>query len=407
MAFETPTRPTAGRDLNGYVRPDDDAATPEVPDGIPRHGGNGNPKIRLGATAEFAFYTRASGFAKVIEDTYNLERWTRRLLAFGLSRRNDLVLAAAAVPAWEDHDDPARHRELRDELDGIADAAIAEAKGDRAARRGTAFHLLSEQMDAGRDLAHVPPTQYHGLLVWRHLLSPFEILATETFVVHDRWRVGGTFDRLVRLTREVTIRDPKTGKVRAVLPPGTVLIVDLKTGRTSDYFGPAYGGQLASYAGGTPYVHVPDSAQVKGAPLDDGRRPWPGGVAPSQEWAVIPHVPVDSPEEASLVWVDLTVGRKWGELAAGVRRERNVPAFFTGEVDGLGALPAAPRIETPAERTERRFVATMLDLISSAVDEAAVKGLYAQHKAEWRDEFTEAVRARLAELAGEPVAVAS
>lgn len=391
MAIKAATKPRGPAPLAVPIL---DGDRVEVPAAIPRHGGNGNPKIRrLDDPTKFDYYTRASGFAKVVEDTYNLERWTQRLIAYGMGHRPDLVLRAAAVQVWEDRDDKVRHDAVRAELGDIVARALEEAKGDRAATRGTAFHLLSEQADAGRDLSHLASDIAHGLAIWRHFMSIFRIVSTETFIVHDRWRVGGSFDRLVELLVRVTIRDGD-GKVLAVLKPGTRLIVDLKTGRTSDYFGPAYGGQLATYAGGVPYVHVDDEAAAGG---DDGRRAWPDDIAPSQEWAVIPHVPVDRPGEAQLVWVDLSVGRRWGDLAAGVRADRGLPAFYPAEVDGLGPPPTGP---APAPTADEQFVAAMLERIGAAPDEAALGALYDQHAADWRPEFTAAAIVRHAELDG-------
>src|SRR6185503_18481592 len=50
-------------------------------------------------------YTRSSSAAKTIEDTYNLELWARRNVAFGMARDTSLVarvLAAAGDPStWD------------------------------------------------------------------------------------------------------------------------------------------------------------------------------------------------------------------------------------------------------------------------------------------------------------------
>lgn len=377
----------------------------DVPLDVPRHGNprDGRPKIRVGASASFRYYARASSFGKTIADTFNLDRWDKRVIVWGLSRDRSLVLAAQSVPAWEDRENPKLHREYRDALDKIVDDARIVGKSDRAAVRGTALHLLSEQVDAGRDaqLAHLDEQTIRALNVWRRMMGMFRIIATETFVVHDGWQAAGSFDRLVELLVEVTIRDGN-GNVLAVLPAGTVLIVDLKTGRTSDYYGVEYAAQLAVYAGGVPYVHLDDATAAAG---DDGRRPWPGGVAPNQDWALIPHVPVDKPEEAGLVWVDLRVGRQCGDLVGPVKAARKAAegAFVDGTVVDMPGAPAP--LPLPSERAAARIdemneglIEVLVELIRAAESVEAIGALYAQHAEDWTDALTAEADHRCAAL---------
>lgn len=400
MAIKIPGRATATATSTGE--------TVEIPNDIPRHGGDGRPKIRIGSSAKFAHYSRASSYGKTLADTYNLDRWDKRVVVFGLSRDRSLLLAAQAVPAFEDKTDEVKHREYRAELDRIVDAAREVAKSDRAAMRGTALHVLSEQADAGADLSHLDATTTAALAQWRRFMSMFRIVATETFVVHDGWQVGGSFDRLVELLVEVTIRDGD-GEILAVLPAGTRVVVDLKSGASSAYFGMEYATQLATYAGGCPYVHLDDAAAAAGnnGKGDDGRRPWPDGVAPSQDWALIPHVPVDKPEDAGLLWVDLSVGRTCGDLVALVKDARRAAkgAYHAGEVVEVpGVTPPAALPARQVDEDVEGFVEVMLELIGSAVDEAALGQLYERHAADWLPVFTDAAGRRVEELrTGRPV----
>lgn len=398
MAIKTPTAP--GKPGRAPSKAAAKAAEQAAVDGVPRHGGDGRPKIRTGATATFSYYMRASALGKIVEDTYSLDRWQKRVLVWGLSRRRDLHLAAQAVPAWEDRDDKAAHDAARDELNRIADEAYAEAKSHKAADRGTALHLLSEQFDAGVDLTHTDDVTWEALTTWRRYMSMFRIIATETFVVHDEWGVAGSFDRLGELLVEVTVRDGD-GEVLAVLPAGTRVIIDLKSGLSSDYFGCAYAAQLAVYAGGRPYVHVEAAG-------DDGRRDWPDGIAPHPGWALIPHVPVDRPQDAGLLWVDLEVGRQVAAAAIAAKAVQKAArgAFYAGDVVEQPGI--TPQIERAADRAAAAhddmmagFVETMVEIIRAAPDEATIERLYIQHAEDWCEQFTAEAEQRLDVLAAE------
>lgn len=382
-------------------RPGGEGELPDVPESIPRHGGDGRPKIRLvDDPTQMAYYTRASSLGKVITDTWLLDQRERRAIVWAMGRRDDLVLAAAAVEAWEDREDKVRRRALREALTAVHEAALAAASPDKAATRGTALHTLTERADTGHDLTYLSERPRHALAVWRHYMSIFRVLATEVFVVDDARRTAGTFDRLVELLVEVRIRDGN-GAVVATLPPGTVILLDLKSGATLDYSEHAYAAQLAVYGCGVPYVHVDDEAAAGG---DNGRRRWPGGRAPSQAWGLIPHIPIDDPQRATLAWVDLTTGARWADLAASVRDERKRVAFHVGEVAGLDPVPEPGQApgSLPGPSVQDMAVGTrevLADLIASAPDEAALGALYDEHAQVWSDALTAAVRARLDELA--------
>lgn len=363
---------------------------PEVPLEIPRHKGDGRPKIRIGSSAKFYYAKRASKYGEVIENKYLINKWKIRAAVFGMTRTPALVRRGQAVLAFEDKSNPDRHAELRQSWEEIASEAIDVARtGDRAAE-GTALHTLSELADQGADLSHLDATTMAAVNQWRRIISHFEILATESFVVDDEFGVGGSFDRLVR-PRGV-MRGPD-GEVR--LTPDDVVIVDLKSNQSSKYFGAGYRVQQRVYSRGTPYVHVTDEQAAAG---DTGRRPWPGGQAPNQQWALIPHVPLESPADAGLMWVDLTRGQQQLELAAAIYADRaaDKAGFEEAELPDLGE-PAAPEPGPVRDETVLDF---LLGRIASAPNLDAVNALYDQHAAVWTDECTDLVTARMTELKG-------
>lgn len=380
-------------DVTGRVDGDD---VPEVPASIPRHAGNDRPKIRHSeTTSRFSYYARASAFGKVIEDSYLLHRRELRAVAYGMSRRDDLVLAAAAVEAFEDRDNPVAHKTIRDELQRIAFEAMGPAGLDRAASRGTAFHKLSERADCGADLAFLGPKAHAALEQWRRIMGGFEVLGAEQFVVNDELLAGGSYDRLLSPLEPLPVIVPVDGVMTqvALIEPGEAIIADLKSGRTSDYFGPCYAVQQWVYASGTPYVHVNDLTAAGG---DSGRRGWPDGRAPRRDWALIPHIPIDAPEDAGLMWVNLARGEQLAELAQMIGDARRFDDLFYEAPIPIGR-------DAPYDPLAR---ADALDLVLVAVQtadcEAAIDALYDAAAAAggpgWTDAHTAAARIRMAEL---------
>lgn len=356
---------------------------PEVPVEIPRHKGNGNPKIRLGSTPKFRFYSRASNYGKAIEDEHGLTQWKLRAVMFGATRNPALIARGQALEAFEDKADPDRHKALREEWNTLAGEAIDRARTADRAIRGTALHTLSERADRGDDLSYLDPVTAAVLEQWRRIMSLFVIHGTEAFVVDDVHGVAGTYDRLVS-PREV-LYGPD-GEVR--LTPDDRVILDLKTGSTTKYWAAAYCVQQAVYATGTPYVHVDEDTAAQG---DTGRRPWPGGIAPHQRWALIPHIPLESPQDAGLMWVNLERGRELLDLAATVKAAQKYRDLFE-EYTLPGPATVGPSLE---ERLDE-----LVGRLASAPDMATVDALYVEHAGIWTADCTEVVTARLATLNG-------
>lgn len=301
--------------------------TPEVPGDVPRDRWD-RPLIVPPGGGRVVAYTRASTLGKTIEDEYHLSKWGQRNVALGLSRRPDLVALAAAVRTNEGDD--------RAALDDIAERAHEAAKGDRGANVGTALHKLSERRDAGEDLSHLPVELAAALDAYSRIMEPFDVLASETFVVHDDLQAAGTFDRMLMPREGVELVAPDGTRFRH----GDVIVVDLKTGRaeSAKYWGAGYAVQQAVYAHGLPYRPGP------------GRTRWEavtGAGEPSSTWALILHVPSDSPADAGLVWVDLEIGAALAELCVEVRRARRVKGLFAECHVTTAAQAVEPAVERP------------------------------------------------------------
>jgi len=354
--------------------PNADGSVPEVPDEIPRHGRDGRPKIRVlrpdGTTdpLEAKYYTRASTLGKTLENTYGIEQWKLRMVAYGIGHDRALHLAAASVPGTTEDAHKA-------ELARIAEEALTISRAGSGAMRGTALHHLSEQRDAGADLRHLPADALAALDAYSALMGGFEVISAEEFVVCDELETAGTFDRLV------SPRWPMEAPDGSTIEPGDRLILDLKTNKEAKYFGPTYSCQQAVYAFGRPYSHR------------DGRGEWPPcdppydvEQGPRTDWALILHVPIESPEDAGLHWVDLTEGMELAQLAVTVRAQRNRKDLF---------YPCEPpREPRPAAIEQAGLVAR----IRQASSMEALDQLYEQHAAEWTPECGEAADARADEL---------
>lgn len=388
---------------------------PEVPESIPRHKGDGRPKIWLpDCSGKHAYYTRASKFGHAAEDSYRLTRWKMRAVLHGASRDTSIVEIAQAI---EDFDDKgltpeaiARNAALRDQWEAAVDLAMNVTDTKRRARRGTALHVLAQRERAeGRALPFVTGETRAALDAFHRLMAPFEVVGMEGFVVDDEWCVGGSYDELatVREPIEVKVPDPnRKGEliVAAVIEPGERIVVDLKSNRTDRYFGIGYGVQLRTYPRGRPYVHVTEEQLAAG---DNGRRDWPGGIAPRQDWALIPWVPIEHPEDATLKWVNLAKGEALGNLAVMVR-EANRDSYLRdlfidtklSEVDPAAAaqvLAAATDTVATVESEAAALVAT----VEAAPDEEFIAQLYHAHADVWGPEHAAAAGRATARMASD------
>lgn len=350
MTFKTAAKPVPA----GFV--------PEVPAGIERNGRD-QPLIAQ-PDGKTVAYTRASSLGKTIEDTYRLHKWDIREVVLGAGRRKDLVAMAAAVKANDD--------EGRETLQSVGEAMKEAVASSRGATEGTAIHMLSERRDAGEDLSHLGDETLAALAAYSKLISPFKILAAETFVVHDEWRAAGTFDRIVSPLGIMTAPDGTR------FGPNDAIVLDLKTNKSAQYFGCTYLVQQAVYGLGCPYTQ--NGGRIGWAPVLGE-----GVSEPSRKWALILHVPKQAPEDSGLYWVDLELGAELAEFALEVRKARS--AARKGFVPAL--LP-----ELPAQARKLG----LMSLLRSAVDRAALDRLYDDHASQWDDDCTRMAKARIIEL---------
>lgn len=285
-------------------------------------------------------YIRASSYGDIIEDEYTLTWWKMRSVAYGLSRGHHLVVKAQSVQSMTGGHNIAA-------LKDVCERALILAGADAGAITGTGLHVLSQRVDAGEDLSWLDPLTLACLEAYRALLAPFEILATEGFVVHDALGGAGSYDRIVRLPFDLIWPDG------VIIPAGTILVVDVKTGKVKSmkYWAADFTCQQLIYDEGVPYFpgvtilsdphkrSAQNVLDVVDQPGDHGRVGWEAiGVpqTPSSDYSLILHIPAEAPWDAHWERVNLDQARKDAAVAQQAWQRHRVK-----RADRFLALPAS------------------------------------------------------------------
>ncbi len=259
-------------------------------------------------------YTRATTFAGSVADTFKLGQWQQRMVAKGLTLAPELYALAAATPLEE-----------RDTLNTVCDDASKVAGSRSRATLGTAMHAFTEGYDkalkAGQPAPFVPAQYQPEIAAYAELVAGLGIewVEIERIVVVPEFGVAGTFDRIGRLTRPLTVGAPGTSapeEGQYTLPAGSHVIVDLKTGRDLSYSWHEIAIQLALYAHGFGMWNRQRGAYDR----------MPEGI--DQDVALVIHLPVrdddTQPAQATLHAVDIAEGWRAAELCRQVRVWRKV-----------------------------------------------------------------------------------
>jgi len=290
-------------------------------------------------------FTRATTFAKSISDTYALSMWGQRMAIHGVATNPD-ILEAVRRTSLED----------RNGLNNLAELAKERAGAKTAAELGTLLHGLSEQLDRGeitleeipgvfrRDLAaYLAALEDMGLEVVDSMAGPHSMI--ERIVLNLTYEIAGTFDRIVRATRDILVR--VVGGGFRTIKAGTLLIFDLKTGRTLEYGWQEIAIQLALYRNAdhiyvkatNSYVPMPDLDALTGLVL---------------------HLPVGQ-AKATIYAVDIASGWAACDLCAKVRGWRKVKTLAEPltvvEAPTEAYQATSERADQPLKVTAERVVA--------------------------------------------------
>jgi hypothetical protein len=298
------------------------------------------------------YWTRATTFAKTISDTYTLNMWGRRMAIKGLTMREDLYALAAATPL----DD-------RKTLNDIAERCAEAAGSKSAAALGTALHGFTEQHDRGEKVtvpakwqpdvkAYVAALAQHGIEVVPDLI--------ERIVIVPRFGVAGKFDRVYRIVRDCAVELP--GVEPFTLTAGTLIMGDLKTGRTLEYGWGEIVVQLWLYANAE-------------AIFDRKTRRYSPMPEIDKRTAVVVHLPVGA-AQATVFDVNLALGEQAAKLCHTVREWRKVGGLAVPRFVAKAEPAAQPgeepsvEIEDPAGWGNKLDTARTIDDLSAIWREA-------------------------------------
>lgn len=253
-------------------------------------------------------YTRMSTLSGFVADDFGLSTWNQRLLAIGLSRREDLCAMIAALPDLNDAkcDKKSLSRaqveqdcDTKAKLDDYIEQALEAAGRNYKANHGTAVHALIEQGSADHAPERMVADVTSCLDCFRD--NGIEVLASEQFVVNEELQAAGSFDHLVRT------------------PHDGIVILDVKTGQVQGK-GLQFAVQLAGYVNGELYDWRDDTR----APLES----LTGGERINRNVGLLCHVPLGG-GRTDLYRVDLRTGRHAARLATQVRAARQIKTFMS------------------------------------------------------------------------------
>ncbi|MEU8186046.1 hypothetical protein [Micromonospora carbonacea] len=296
-----------------------------------------------GATSTLP-WTRATTFAKSISDTFGLTKWQCRMVAKGLTLRQDLYARAAAATI----DD-------RQVLDQVVEAAKEAAGSSTGASLGSALHQFTERVDRGEQI-QVPAPWDADVAAYCKALADHQIEVNaaliERIIVVRQHHVAGTLDRIYS---SPTWKLPRIG--------------DLKTGKDLSHGWLEIAVQLALYA----------NADAMWNGLTDTYEPMPNV---DREVGVVIHLPVGV-GHATVYEVNLTAGWDIARTCAEVRGLRN-------RRDLAAVMPSrpAPLLDELSQQIQQAATQQALNLLWQ---QATVRG-------EWTIAHTELAKARKAAL---------
>jgi hypothetical protein len=214
----------------------DDFDAPERPDF--RRVARGVPFVIHPESGKRVRYSRSSNAGKVLDDESNLTDWKLRTVVAGAAQRPELMAKASVLDVDTDK------KSLRD----IAEECLVAGKGERRSIIGTAVHAMFDHLD--RETGWKPPPQFVNLCMayqdmkWDWGLIPEDI---EVQCVNDEFRLAGTLDRRYRTTKALVAPDG------TVIPIGSMIVADIKTGKELEYAAGSYATQLAAYVDSVRY----------------------------------------------------------------------------------------------------------------------------------------------------------
>lgn len=235
-------------------------------------------------TGKPATFQRVTKFCSATQDESGLIDWVARYVAKGVGDHDDLAFRAASASI----DD-------RGELNRVAQEAKQRAGGNQASDDGTLLHKLTEAVDRGEN-PRVPAKWKGHIQRYRELVDngPLEVVTDyiERVVCVPELGVAGTFDRLMRVKRDVTVAFP-SGRT-AELREGELVVVDVKSSKQLELSALKFATQFSIYSRAR---HVWNVAEEDWDPLPEV----------NQDVAFIYWIP-STKTQAEIVAVDINAG---------------------------------------------------------------------------------------------------
>lgn len=316
---------------------------PPEPEGRfhPQFDGYGRYRLPHPERRTLTGFTRASTIAKILDDTYGLDKWQKRNILLGVV--NDPSLIREAAKAVE-------NEAKAGVFDAIAENAQIAAGSAEARELGTAVHAWAEAVDHGTIMVHEVPhlfrihvMQYLQALA-RHAIAPMPEY-TERIVYNSDAEAVGTLDRIY------------------MCPDGTLALGDVKTSKSLEYSYLSYAIQLRIYQSADYMLSL------------DGKR-WEPMPQLRDDFAILAHVPSNDPHKSSLVTFDLKVADTALRTATLVRKLR---AQAKKTIPNVHALPI------PDAVTARQHAAVLA--LRTSVDVEALPGVMAEYQDVWNDDL--------------------
>lgn len=276
---------------------DDELQPPDRPDF--RRVGRGIP-YPVGLDGKRVRYGRPSNAGKILDDESNLTDWKLRTVVAGAAQRPELLAQASVLDIDSDK------KALRD----IAEKCLVAGKGQRRAIIGDAVHAMFDHLDRQDDWK--PPPNFYDLCDAYEAMKEdwgLEPVAIEVHVINDEFRLAGRIDRIFGTTKSLTAPDGR------IVPIGSHIFGDHKTGKELEYAAGSYATQLAAYVDSVPY----DVA-------NDERGSW--DFEPIKDWALIIHAD-SAGTTIDVYWVDIESGRNGLRLAREVKAWRRRDDLLT------------------------------------------------------------------------------
>lgn len=306
MTTTTHADPFASPDeVDPFAQPDTSSDEPEdfIRNGrysVPDPEGSGRRKA----------FTRVTNWAKHISDTYRLSLWQQRMAIAGICMDDGLRAEASSMDVTED----------RKEFDKLVEKAKTRADKKGRASLGSAVHKFTERLDAGQiTVDDVPSTWREDVRTYANEMDRLGLkiaedatgeLMSEVTCYEPTHKVMGTLDRIVRVTRKLTVRF-RDGRTVDLLP-GDLVIFDLKTGaRALEFGGQEHAIQFACYANAT-LIFDKKTATY---------RPMPEGIR--TDVGLVFHLPIGEPLKATVAGVDIESGWRAAFLVRQVKDWQN------------------------------------------------------------------------------------